>query len=220
MAPLPGARAPAAPAMTSTTPAPWPSGWASPHYVLDFEARFRAAVIDDFAEDYAAGAHPDPLRPLQRADQVPRPAGDRARPRRRCAGHRPLCPARDGQRMGPSCTAPPTRRKDQSYFLFATTADQLDFLRFPLGELDKAATRAHAVRFGLTVADKPDSQDICFVPTGRYSDVVGAAAPGRVRAGPDRPRRRPRARPPRRHGPFHRRPAPRPQRRRRRARST
>jgi tRNA-specific 2-thiouridylase len=75
--------------------------------------------------------------------------------------------------------------KDQSYFLFATTAEQLDFLRFPLGDLTKEATRAHAERLGLAVADKPDSQDICFVPTGSYASVVerlrpGAASPGDI----------------------------------------
>ncbi len=84
-----------------------------------------------------------------------------------------------------SCTVPPTRQRDQSYFLFATTSEQLAFLRFPLGDLPKAETRRIAARFGLPVADKPDSQDICFVPNGSYARVVeklrpGAAEPGEI----------------------------------------
>ena len=85
-----------------------PSGWASPHYVLDFEARFRAAVIDDFADDLRRRADADPLRPLQPARQVPRPAADRARPGGRGAGHRPLCAPRRGPRRP---RAAPRRRR-------------------------------------------------------------------------------------------------------------
>ena len=73
--------------------------------------------------------------------------------------------------------------KDQSYFLFATTPDQLDYLRFPLGGMDKDETRNHAKRFGLGIHDKPDSQDICFVPNGRYGDVVRRLRPGAVEPG-------------------------------------
>ncbi|MBU2090788.1 MAG: tRNA 2-thiouridine(34) synthase MnmA, partial [Alphaproteobacteria bacterium] len=88
--------------------------------------------------------------------------------------------------MGPA--GPELRRavdpaRDQSYFLFATTPDQLDYLRFPLGGMEKPAVRAHALRFGLEVADKPDSQDICFVPTGRYGEVVQKLRPGAVEPG-------------------------------------
>ena len=73
--------------------------------------------------------------------------------------------------------------KDQSYFLFATTQEQMDFLRFPLGHMDKEQTRIEAERFGLTVADKPDSQDICFVPEGRYVDVIERLRPGALEPG-------------------------------------
>src|SRR4029078_11907259 len=73
--------------------------------------------------------------------------------------------------------------RDQSYFLFGTTHRQLDLLRFPLGELTKGETREHARRFGLVVADKHDSQDICFVPTGRYTDVIERLKPGAAAAG-------------------------------------
>ncbi len=100
--------------------------------------------------------------------------------------------------------------RDQSYFLFATTREQLDFLRFPLGNMTKSEARALARALGLTVADKPDSQDICFVPNGRYA-VGGAEAAARRRSSPatsftcdGRV-----ARPPRRHRALHRRPAPR-----------
>jgi tRNA-uridine 2-sulfurtransferase len=155
-----------------------------PHYVLDFEARFRQAVIEDFAASYVAGRTPIPcVRCNQRikfADLlgIARDLGADALATghyvRRVAGgagielHR----AADVQR-------------DQSYFLFATTAEQLACLRFPLGGLDKAETRRLAARFALPVAEKPDSQDICFVPNGSYARVVeklrpGAATPGEI----------------------------------------
>ena len=105
--------------------------------------------------------------------------------------------------------------RDQSYFLFATTRDQLRLLRFPLGEMSKPEVREHARRFGLAIADKPDSQDICFVPTGRYSRHRRETGAAGRRAGRDRPCRRPGARPPcRRHALHHRAKArPRPRRR-------
>jgi tRNA-specific 2-thiouridylase len=155
-----------------------------PHYVLDFEARFRAAVIEDFADSYAAGRTPIPcVRCNQRikfADllEIARDLGADALATghyvRRVAG---------GGRVELHCAADP--RRDQSYFLFATTRAQLAFLRFPLGALDKAETRRLAARFALPVADKPDSQDICFVPDGSYARVVeklrpGAAQPGEI----------------------------------------
>ena len=97
--------------------------------------------------------------------------------------------------------------RDQSYFLFATTREQLDLLRFPLGDLTKAETRELARRFGLSVADKHDSQDICFVPQGRYTDVIERLRPGAAEPGEIVDLDGTRARPPRRHHPFHRRPA-------------
>jgi tRNA-specific 2-thiouridylase len=155
-----------------------------PHYVLDFEARFRAAVIEDFAATYAAGRTPIPcVRCNQRIKfqdllQIAQDLGADALAtghyvRRVAAGERiELHRAADAQR-------------DQSYFLFATKPEQLAFLRFPLGDLAKAETRRIAARFALPVADKPDSQDICFVPNGSYAGVVeklrpGAAAPGDI----------------------------------------
>ncbi len=153
-----------------------------PHYVLDYEQRFRAAVIDDFADNYVAGETPIPcVRCNQRvkfADllQTARDLGADAL----ATGHYVR------RRMGPEGpelhrAADPTR--DQSYFLFATTRRQLDFLRFPLGGLVKSETRAVAARLGLAVADKPDSQDICFVPTGGYASVVERLRPGAVEPG-------------------------------------
>ena len=92
-----------------------------------------------------------------------------------CAGSR--------ARRAPSCTGASDPSRDQSYFLFATTRDQLDFLRFPLGDLTKTETRAIAERLGLAVADKPDSQDICFVPEGSYASLVAKLRPGALTPG-------------------------------------
>ena len=151
--------------------------------MLDFEARFREAVIEDFAATYAAGRTPIPCVRCNQRIKFADLLGWRAisvrmrwRPDITCAGSR--------MAGASSCTAPPTQR-DQSYFLFATTPEQLAFLRFPLGDLPKAETRGLAARFALPVADKPDSQDICFVPNGSYARVVeklrpGAAEPGEI----------------------------------------
>ena len=146
------------------------------HYVLDFEARFKAAVIDDFARSYAEGRTPIPcVRCNERIKfrdllGIARDLGARALATghyvRRIAGVR-----------GPELHRAADAAKDQSYFLFATTPGQLESLRFPLGSLDKATVRGHARRLGLEVADKPDSQDICFVPNGHYGDVVARLRP-------------------------------------------
>ncbi len=156
-----------------------------PHYVLDYEARFRAAVIDRFAESYVAGETPVPCVECNRSIKfndllaTARELGARVLVtghyvvnRRLADGTRALYQARDPER-------------DQSYFLFATTRSQLDMVRFPLGDRPKSETRALAHQFGLSVADKHDSQDICFVPSGRYADVIerlkpGAGAPGEI----------------------------------------
>jgi tRNA-specific 2-thiouridylase len=156
-----------------------------PHYVFDYEARFRAAVIDPFVESYASGETPVPCvacnQRIKFADllDTARDLGAHAlatghyvESRRRANGGRALFRAREAER-------------DQSYFLYATTPEELDFLRFPLGGLTKAEVRALAHEFGLSVADKHDSQDICFVPTGRYTDVIArlrpdAAEPGEI----------------------------------------
>lgn len=156
-----------------------------PHYVLDREARFRAAVIEDFADSYARGETPIPcVRCNQTVKfhdlvELARDLGCEAL----ATGH--YARRVDGP-QGPELRRAADPARDQSYFLFATTRDQLGFSRFPLGDMpDKAAVRAEAARLGLAVAEKPDSQDICFVPRGRYHEVVAqlrpaAAEPGEI----------------------------------------
>jgi len=156
-----------------------------PHYVLDYESRFKEAVIDRFAESYVAGETPVPclecnqsikfrdlLETARELGAKVLATGHYVASRALLGGGRALYRAREAER-------------DQSYFLFATTRAQLDLLRFPLGERTKAETRDLARRFGLTVADKQDSQDICFVPSGHYAEMIerlrpGAAAPGDI----------------------------------------
>ena len=155
-----------------------------PHYVLDYESRFRQSVIDDFADAYIRGETPIPC---VRCNQTVKFRDLLATARDLEAdalvtGH--YIQRRDGA-LGPELHAALDPSRDQSYFLFATTREQLDFLRFPLGGLPKTETRALAERFGLPVAAKPDSQDICFVPNGSYAQVVeklrpGAAEPGEI----------------------------------------
>jgi tRNA-uridine 2-sulfurtransferase len=155
-----------------------------PHYVLDYENRFSDAVMQDFADSYLAGETPIPcVRCNQRVKfrdllSQSRELGAEAL----ATGHyvKRVMGAR-----GAELHRGADQRRDQSYFLFATTPEQLDYLRFPLGDLPKTETRAIAAEFGLAVADKPDSQDICFVPTGGYAKVVerlrpGAAEPGEL----------------------------------------
>ncbi len=157
-----------------------------PHYVLDYETRFRQEVIDRFVDSYVAGETPIPcvecnrrvkfrdlLTTAQELGADVLATGHYVQSRRGEDGNRTLLRAADADR-------------DQSYFLYATTQAQLNLLRFPLGHLkSKAETRALAHRFGLEIADKADSQDICFVPAGRYQELVeklrpGAAEPGQI----------------------------------------
>ncbi|MGA8610823.1 MAG: tRNA 2-thiouridine(34) synthase MnmA [Xanthobacteraceae bacterium] len=156
-----------------------------PHYVLDYESRFKEAVIDRFAQSYVLGETPVPcvecnqsikfrdlLETARELGAKFLATGHYVASRALPGGGRALYRARETER-------------DQSYFLFATTPAQLDLLRFPLGDRTKAETRELARRFGLTVADKQDSQDICFVPTGDYAEVIerlrpGAAGPGEI----------------------------------------
>jgi tRNA-specific 2-thiouridylase len=153
-----------------------------PHYVLDYESRFRAAVIDEFADSYARGRTPVPCvrcnQTVKFRDllEVARDLGAEAL----ATGHyvRRVA-AGDHVRLHRSADL----SRDQSYFLFATTREQLDFLRFPLGGLEKAEVRRIASEVGLAVADKPDSQDICFVPEGRYTTVIDRLRPDAARAG-------------------------------------
>lgn len=156
-----------------------------PHYVLDYENTFREAVIEEFADAYLAGATPVPcIR-----------CNERVKFKDLLATARDLdadCMAtghyiqRKMGVAGPELHCAADANRDQSYFLFSTTPEQLAYLRFPLGHLaSKAETRALAAQYGLAVADKPDSQDICFVPNGNYAAVIeklrpGAAEPGEI----------------------------------------
>ena len=147
-----------------------------PHYVLDYEARFRAAVIADFADSYRRGETPVPcIRCNERIKfrdllETARDLGASAL----ATGHYVRRVARPD---GPELHRARDLARDQSYFLYRTTRAELGFLRFPLGDLGKDETRALARDLGLPVADKPDSQDICFVPSGSYAAVVTRLAP-------------------------------------------
>lgn len=154
-----------------------------PHYVLDYESRFRESVIDNFAESYASGETPVPCiecnRSIKFRDlmETARELGASVLATGHYVASRALA---DGQRAL-VCAADADR--DQSYFLFATTREQLQYLRFPLGDMTKPEARELARRFGLEVADKHDSQDICFVPSGHYADVIERLKPGAAEAG-------------------------------------
>ncbi|PZO77910.1 MAG: tRNA 2-thiouridine(34) synthase MnmA [Mesorhizobium amorphae] len=154
-----------------------------PHYVLDYEERFRRSVIEPFAEAYARGETPIPcvacnrtvkfadlLETARSLDAAALATGHYIRSGLDPAGRRALF-------------RPADEARDQSYFLYATTQAQVDFLRFPLGDLPKAEVRAMAAEMGLGVADKADSQDICFVPDGRYQATVARLRPDAMRPG-------------------------------------
>jgi tRNA-specific 2-thiouridylase len=153
-----------------------------PHYVLDYESRFSQSVMDDFADSYLRGETPIPcVRCNQRVKfrdmlSTARDLGADALATghyvRRVAG---------GQ--GAEMHRAVDDGKDQSYFLFTTTREQLDYLRFPLGAMSKTETRSLAERYKLPVAAKPDSQDICFVPNGNYASIVSKLRPGAIDAG-------------------------------------
>jgi len=155
-----------------------------PHYVLDYESRFREQVIDDFADSYLRGETPIPCvrcNQTVKFHDLLKTARDLGAVALATGHYVRRIEGPDGPELHRGVD--PTR--DQSYFLFATTREQLEFLHFPLGGLDKDGTRDLAARFGLAVADKPDSQDICFVPEGKYADVIeklrpGAADPGEI----------------------------------------
>ncbi len=153
-----------------------------PHYVLDYERRFRERVIEPFADSYLAGETPIPCvlcnQAIKFADMLETALDLDADVL--ATGH--YVRWRTG-RAGPELLKGADFSRDQSYFLFATTRAQLMTLRFPLGELTKDETRALARRFGISIAQKADSQDICFVPTGRYADLVERLRPGRFEAG-------------------------------------
>ncbi len=155
-----------------------------PHYVLDYEARFQQAVMGEFADSYLNGETPVPCvacnQKIKFHDLLETAAGLGAAAL--ATGHYvKSMPGEAGWELHRAAD----KERDQSYFLFATTPEQLAFLRFPLGGLLKEETRRLARKFGLKVAEKSDSQDICFVPTGRYTQVIerlrpGAAEPGNI----------------------------------------
>ncbi len=153
-----------------------------PHYVLDYESIFQDQVINDFADSYLRGETPIPCvrcnQTVKFTDMFSRAKylGASAM----ATGHY----IRRKTKLGiPSLHTGIDLSKDQSYFLFATTKNQLEFVRFPLGSLTKDETRSVAKRHGLNVANKPDSQDICFVPEGKYADVVRKLRPGSIEIG-------------------------------------
>lgn len=158
-----------------------------PHYVLDYEKRFRETVINPFAESYIAGETPIPCVAcnqtvkfadlLATAKELGADALATGHYIRSRANPQPDAPERR------ALYRPVDAERDQSYFLFATTQEQIDYLRFPLGHLSKAETRALAEEMGLVVAKKADSQDICFVPQGKYTDIVNKLKPNAALAG-------------------------------------
>jgi tRNA-specific 2-thiouridylase len=149
---------------------------AIPHYVLGYESRFRAEVMESFADSYMRGETPVPCIACNRTVKF----RDLLKTAREL-GAEALATGHYVQRLvgeaGPELHRAADPAKDQSYFLFGTTSEQLDFLRFPLGHMPKSETRALAERFDLPVAEKPDSQDICFVPNGDYASVVRKLRP-------------------------------------------
>lgn len=154
-----------------------------PHYVLDYESRFKDQVMADFADAYARGETPIPCvrcNQTVKFTDLLQTAKDLDADALATGHYIRRGPGPDGR---PALFRAADDGKDQSYFLFATTAEQLDFLRFPLGDLDKAETRRQAQRLGLPIADKPDSQDICFVPDGDYAKIVRRLRPDADRPG-------------------------------------
>jgi tRNA-uridine 2-sulfurtransferase len=157
-----------------------------PHYVLNYESKFKESVMEDFADTYLAGSTPVPCIRCNQSVKFKDLLATA-----RDLGADCMATGHYVQRIVNEVGQAELHRgvdpdKDQSYFLFATTQEQLDFLRFPLGGLKKEETRALASKFNLAVSEKPDSQDICFVPTGGYAAVIekirpGSAEPGEIR---------------------------------------
>jgi tRNA-specific 2-thiouridylase len=153
-----------------------------PHYVLNYEDRFRASVIDEFAASYLAGETPIPCVRCNQSVKF----SDLLKTARELGASALVTGHYVQSRLGPEgweLYQAVSAARDQSYFLFATTQEQLDFLRFPLGALEKTETRALAAALALPVAAKPDSQDICFVPSGDYAGVIRKLRPDSVEPG-------------------------------------
>ncbi len=154
-----------------------------PHYVLDYENIFKDAVIDEFADSYLAGATPVPCIRCNERVKFKDLLGTAKDLEADCMATGHYIQRKDGAN-GAELHSAEDANRDQSYFLFSTTPEQLDYLRFPLGHLpSKDATREMAAQYGLAVADKPDSQDICFVPDGNYAGVIEKLRPGAAEAG-------------------------------------
>ena len=164
------------------------------HYVFDYESRFRESVIERFADEYARGRTPIPCISLQPGGEVHRSARPRPRSRRRLPRHRPLCPARRRAERAPSCTAPPIRRATRAISCSRRPATSSIFCASRSATCPRPRCARSPRELALVVADKPDSQDICFVPDGDYArgGEEGAARGGG--GGRDRRPRRARAR--------------------------
>ena len=154
-----------------------------PHYVMNYENRFREEVMDDFVDTYLAGETPIPCVKCNQTVKF----RDLLKTAHELGADCMATGHYVQRKIGPDGRARMVKgadpAKDQSYFLFTTTQEQLDFLRFPLGHLYKDETRALAERYGLPVYDKPDSQDICFVPGGNYVSVIEKLRPGALDKG-------------------------------------
>ena len=153
-----------------------------PHYVLDYESKFKDQVINDFADEYMAGKTPIPCvrcNQTVKFTDLFKMAKDLNADALATGHYVQRVVGKNGIELHRGVDP----EKDQSYFLFATTKDQLEYLRFPLGSLNKIETRKIAERLNLKVKNKPDSQDICFVPNGKYSDVVRRLRPGAIEPG-------------------------------------
>ncbi len=154
-----------------------------PHYVLDYESLFKDSVIENFADSYIRGETPIPCVSCNQTVKfrdllkVAKDLDAQAL----ATGHY-IDAKQKGNKQ--ALYRPKDAHRDQSYFLFATTQEQLDFLRFPLGGLEKSVTRDLASYFGLDIANKPDSQDICFVPDGNYADIIMKLRPEAAEEGP------------------------------------
>lgn len=156
-----------------------------PHYVLNYESRFKQSVMDEFADSYLNGETPIPCVTCNQTVKFKDLLTTARDLGADCMATGHYVQWKSGEEGRSHMLRGADEGKDQSYFLFATTQEQLDFLRFPLGGLNKDETRKIAARYGLQVADKPDSQDICFVPSGNYVSVIeklrpGAADPGDI----------------------------------------
>ncbi len=148
-----------------------------PHYVLDYEQKFREQVIDPFTKAYVNGETPIPCVACNQTVKFSDLLTTARELNADCLATGHYIVSREGEDGHRQLYRPADAAKDQSYFLFATTQDQLDFLRFPLGEVPKEETRKLAEEMGLGIAAKPDSQDICFVPQGKYADIIAKLRP-------------------------------------------